>query len=276
MSRPYLAVLALAFVGAAVLAVVPRLTGAQSGPAAQATGSAAVSREPLTIFAGSASKPALDEAARLYRAETGQKIDMTFAGSGTVLAQVLQEHIGDLYIPGSDDYMDKAQSKGAVLPKTRKVLAYLVPAVLVAKGNPKNIEGIEDLARPGVRVVVGQKGAVCLGDAAEEMLASAGLLDKVSKQIISYGTSCEDVANSLVLGEADAIIGWDVYARQHPTKMQLVSIPDKYVRTRNIPGAVITWSHQVRAASAFLAFLTGATGRGIFAKHGYTVSRQSA
>jgi molybdate transport system substrate-binding protein len=225
---------------------------------------------PITIFAGSASKPALEEAARLYQARTGQRVEMTFAGSGTVLAQVKLEHVGDLYVPGSDDYMDKAAAAGAVITSTRKILAYLVPAILVAKGNPKHIRGLADLARPDVRVVIGQKGAVCLGDAAEGILAKAGLLDKVRPRIISYGTSCEEVQNALLMGEADAVIGWDSMFRQHRDKITLIPIPKKLNRTFNIPGAIITWSRNRQAAQAFLGFLASRTGKAIFTKYGYT------
>lgn len=232
-----------------------------------------VSRTPLMVFAGAASKPALEQCARLYQQRTGQKIEITFAGSGTVLAQVVQEHIGDLYIPGSNDYMDKAEKKGAVIPRTRKVIAYLVPAILVPKGNPKNIRGLADLARPGLRVVIGQKGAVCLGDAAEDILKKAGLADKVRPRIVSYAMSCEDVQNALLMGEADVIIGWDCMARQHRTKIDLIPIPKQYLASiYNIPGAVITWSKNKPAAQAFLNWLTGPSGRWIFKSHGYTVS----
>jgi ABC-type molybdate transport system substrate-binding protein len=73
------------------------------------------------------------------------------------------------------------------------------------------------------------------------------------------------------MGEADAIIGWDVWGRQHPTKIQTIAIPKKYVRTRNIPGAVITWSKNKAGAQAFLAYLTGPSGKYIFKSKGYTV-----
>lgn len=238
-----------------------------------ATASPVVSRTPLLVFAGAASKPALQQCAQLYERRYGQKIEITFAGSGTVLAQVVQEHIGDLYIPGSNDYMDRAVQKGAVIPKTRKIIAYLVPAILVAKGNPKNIRSLADLARPGLRVVIGQKGAVCLGDAAEDILRRSGLASKVRPRIVSYAMSCEDVQNALLMGEADAVIGWDCMARQHPTKISLIPIPHKYLASvYNIPGAVITWSKNKAAAQAFLDWLAGPSGRWIFKSHGYTVS----
>lgn len=247
------------------LAVCLALAAGLTGPAAQAA-----PRHALLVFAGSATKPAQDETAVVYQKETGQKVEATFAGSGTVLTQVEQEHYGDLYIPGSDIFMDKAVKDGAVIPWTRKNLCYLVPVILVAKGNPLHIHSLADLARPGLRVVIGQQGAVCLGNVAEAILKKAGLTKQVHKQVVSFALSCSQICNSLVLGQADAIIGWDVYQRQHPTKMQIVPIPKKYAKTYTVQGAVVTWSPDKKAALAYLDFLAGPEGQKIFAKHGYT------
>ena len=225
----------------------------------------------LMVFAGTAGQPALEVAAAAYQKKTGVKVEISFAGSGTLLTQITQEHIGDLYIPGSDDYAAKAIKKGAIDPGSVKVLAYLVPAILVAKGNPKHVTGLSSLAKPGLRVVIAQKGVACLGDVSEDILAKAGLTAKVHKNVVSYATTCEETLNTLLMGEADAVIAWDVYARQHPKQAQLVPIDKKYVRARYIPGAVITWSKNKSAAAAFLAYLTGPSGRYIFKSKGYSV-----
>jgi molybdate transport system substrate-binding protein len=223
------------------------------------------------IFVGAATKPAMEEAVRTYQARYGVSVQATYAGSGTLLTQIVTEHTGDVYIPGADDYMQKALAKGAVIPATIRTVAYLVPAICVPKGNPKHIRGLRDLTRPGLRVVLGQKGAVCLGDVADSILTSAGLAAQVRKQVASYGLSCEEVCNALLLGEADAVIAWDVYARQYPDKIESIPISKPYLRVRTVPGAVIKWTKNRQAAEAFLAFLTSASGKQIFAKHHYTV-----
>jgi len=42
----------------------------------------------LLVFAGAASKPPTEEAAKLYEQKTGVKIELVFGGSGSVLAQM--------------------------------------------------------------------------------------------------------------------------------------------------------------------------------------------
>jgi molybdate transport system substrate-binding protein len=257
---------------AAVLMLLALLNGCRPGPAAGPNAPPAPTPSVrLTVFAGAASKPALDELARLYETRQIAKVDVTFGGSGSVLTQFSQEQYGDLYIPGSDDFMDTAEAKDTVLKDTRQALVYLVPVINVPAGNPKGVKGLADLARDDVRVVIGEPESVCLGAIARATLQAEGLWDKVSPHVASYATSCENVLQALLLGEADAVIGWDVFARQQSDQVESIPLPDKYSRPRNIPAAVIKWSPQPEAAQAFIAFLASAEAQAIWQRHGYTV-----
>jgi molybdate transport system substrate-binding protein len=226
----------------------------------------------LIAFVGSASKPPAVEAKQAFeKANADVTVDMTFGGSGTLLQQMTLEKTGDIYMPGSDDYMDKAEAKEAVIPETRAIVAYLVPMICVQKGNPKGIEELADLAKPGVTVGLAEPGAVCLGDASAEILENAGLLAAVRKNVITYAKSCEQTQQLVQLGEVDAVIGWDAFQQWAPDKIDVIPIPLKYARPRTIPVAVSVYSTQRGAAQRFVGFLTSVEGKAIFSKHGYSV-----
>jgi molybdate transport system substrate-binding protein len=225
----------------------------------------------VTVFAGSASKPGLDALCKLYEQKTGTKVEVTYGGSGSVLTQFVKEQYGDLYIPGSDDFMDRAEKQDAVLKDTRTVLVYLVPAICVPKGNPKGVKALEDFTKPGLRVVVGDTKSVCLGAIAEELFTKVGNWSQVQKRVASYASSCENVTQTLLLGESDAVIGWDVSAKQNPDKIEAVAIPKELNRERNIPAATIKWSKQPEAAKAFVQFLVTDEAKKVWAEHGYAV-----
>jgi molybdate transport system substrate-binding protein len=227
------------------------------------------------VFAGAASKPALDELARRYEEVSGTRVEITFGGSGSVLTQFAQEHFGDIYIPGSDDFMDKAEQREAVAAETRTNLVYLVPVICVPKGNPKAVHSLEDLSREGTRVVIGETKSVCLGAIAQEVLEKSGLWEKTKPRIASFATSCEDTLNTLLLGESDAIIGWDVFGKQHPDKVETVAMPPELSRPRTIPAAVIKWSKQREPAERLIEFLASAESKPTWSKHGYTVEAPS-
>jgi molybdate transport system substrate-binding protein len=199
-------------------------------------------------------------------------VDISFGGSGTLLNQMTLEETGDIYMPGSDDYMDRAEEKKAVDPETRSIVAYLVPAVCVQKGNPKGIHSLEDLARPGMIVGLAEAGAVCLGDVADEILRNAGLEAQVKKNVITYAKSCDQTQQLVQLGEVDAVIGWDVFRHWAPEDIDIVPIAPKYLRVRNIPAAIAVYSKHRREAQRFIDFLTSEEGKAIFSRHGYSVT----
>jgi molybdate transport system substrate-binding protein len=226
----------------------------------------------ITAFVGSASKPPTLEAKAVFeKLHPDIVIDMTFGGSGTLLNQMKLEQMGDIYMPGSDDFMDKAEVQKVVLKPTRKIIVYLVPVICVQHGNPKKIRSLRDMARPGVTVGLAKAGAVCLGDCSDEILRKAGLEEEVKKNCISYAANCELTQQMVQFGEVDAIIGWDAFKFWAPDKIDIVEIPADLIRVRNIPAAVSVYSKQRKAATEFISFLTSSKGKAIFAKHGYSI-----
>ncbi len=231
----------------------------------------------ITVFCGAATKPAMEEAAKAFETETGIRVYLNFGGSGAVLSQMKLSRSGDLFIPGSPDYMEKAKREGLVLPDTERILAYLIPAILVQHGNPKNIRDLADLAWPGIEVGIGNPKAVCVGLYAIEILEYNGLLKDVGKNIVTYAESCSKTAALIALGSVDAIIGWRVFSEWHPGSMDVVYLkPDQIPRLAYVPGAVSTFAKDGKSARAFLDFLVSPAGRKIFAKWGYITTESQA
>ena len=141
----------------------------------------------ITAFVGSASKPAMEEATQVFEEATGIRVYLNFGGSGTILSQMKLSRSGDLYIPGSPDYMAKAEQSGVVEPESVKLISYLIPAILIQQGNPKNIRTLSDLAKPGIKVGIANPESVSIGLYAYEILEYNNLLSEVGENIVTYG-----------------------------------------------------------------------------------------
>jgi molybdate transport system substrate-binding protein len=231
----------------------------------------------ISVFAGSASKPALDEAAILFEKETGVKVYLTYGGSGTVLSQMELSKTGDVYIPGSPDYLVKAESKKITDPMTTKIVAYLIPAINVQSGNPKNIQSISDLANTGIKVGIGNPTTVCVGLYAIEILDSNNLLIDVYKNIITQASSCDNTATLISLKSVDAVMGWSVFHDWDPKNIETIYIkPEQISRLAYIPAAISTFTKEKEAAVSFINFLISSTGQNIFRKWGYNVTEAEA
>lgn len=242
-------------------------------------GNSRVEGKNITAFVGSASKPPMEEAAALFEKRTGIKVYLTFGGSGTLLSQMKLGKTGDLYIPGSPDYMSKAERNGVVTPNTFKRIAYLVPAICVQKGNPKKIKSLADLTKPGIEFGIGEPSSVCVGLYAIELLDYNGLLVDIKNAgtCKTYASSCDNTAALIGLKSVDAVIGWDVFAVWNPETTEAVMLPPGQVpRIAYIPAAVTNFALDNVNAEKFIDFLVSPDGQEIFRKWGYKTSEAEA
>lgn len=227
----------------------------------------------IEVFAGSASKPALDEIAGNFERETGIEVRRVYGGSGSVLSSMIMSGRGDIYLPGSHDFMDIAVEKGIADKNTIRIIAYLVPVIAVQKGNPRNIRNLEDLLRKDVSFAVGNPATVCVGLYAVEVFEKAGLAAPLRKKVSTYAENCEKTATLITLKAVDAVIGWDVFGMWNPEKIDIVRIDKKFVqRSAYIPAAVTQITKKKANAEKFMEYLISEKGRSIYRKAGYIVS----
>ncbi len=161
------------------------------------SGAAVHGADTLLVYAGAASKPPTEEAAKLYEQKTGVKVDLVIGGSGYVLSQMRLAKQGDIYFPGSSDYVEKAKREGDVIAGSQKVIVYLVPAINVVKGNPHGIRALQDLTEPGIKVAIANPEGVCVGAYAVEIIEKAFTAAKKAAfqaNLVNYAESCEKTA----------------------------------------------------------------------------------
>ncbi len=231
----------------------------------------------LEVYVGSASKPPAEEASRVFEQLTGAKVVLHIGSSGKMLSELKLVRRGDLYFPGSSDFMERAKRQRLVRPETERRVVYLIPAINVPVSNPAKIRRLEDLARPGVRVGIARPDTVCVGLYAAEILDKEGLTPRIKPNIVTYAESCEKTAQIVSLGLVDAVIGWEVFEKWDPRHIKTIYLQPKQVsRIGYIPIAVTTFSRQPELAQAFIAFLTGPKGKAIFKRWGYLTSLSEA
>jgi len=233
-------------------------------------------KQPVIVFAGSASQPPLEEAAHAFEKHSGIAITLHFGGSGSVLSQTRLAGLGDLYIPGSPDYMNKARELGLIVGEETK-LAYLVPAILVSKGNSKQIRTLKDLTRNDVRVGIADPNSVCVGLYAVEILQANGMVEQVRPNLHGQVESCAKTAAMLPLGTVDAVLGWREFAAWNPQAIEVIPLKAKEIpRLAYIPVAHLRHANNPAGAKAFVTYLKSEEGQAIFRKWGYFTKEEHA
>ncbi len=242
--------------------------------------SSASSTKSLLIFAGAASKPATEEAIKNFQIKTGGSVNVTFGGSGFVLSQMKLSRKGDIYFPGSSDFMELAKTEGVVFPESEKMVVYLVPSINVQKGNPKKIYSLKDLTRPGIRLAIANPEMVCVGTYAVEIIErnlTPQEKEKLRKNLINYTESCEKTANVISLKAVDAVLGWRVFQYWDPERIGTIYLkPDEIPRIGYIPIAISKFTQDRALAQQFIDYLLSSEGKNIFRKFNYLMDVHEA
>jgi molybdate transport system substrate-binding protein len=224
----------------------------------------------LSIFAAAGAKPAIDEICAQFSEKYGTGIEVNYGGGGEVLSKMLLARSGDVYIAPEQGFMDSAVEKQAIDPGTIRSFAYMIPAIAVPSGNPKQITCISDLAKPGVRVAITRPETTLLGKYAPEIFEKAGLSEAIGKNIVTTASDPNSLLAMLIMGSIDVIITWHFYGTSASDDIETIWIPpEQLTGIGQVQAAVTTYSENKETALKFIDFLTSSQGKDIFKEYGY-------
>lgn len=227
----------------------------------------------LFVYCGAGIRPAMEAVREEFTRETGIPVEVTYAGSGCLLSMLTFARSGDLYVPGERYYLEQARAEGHISDEA--VAAHFVAVVMVRKGNPKEVRGLGDLARPDVRVGIGQPETVACGRVARQLLEKAGIWQEVKANIDARGAytgTAVELSNALSLNALDAAINWDAMAYLARDGVDILTIPREKNIDVEIPVGTLSWSQHRTEAARFTAFVVSEAGKRCFGAHGYHTS----
>ena len=149
--------------------------------------------------------------------------------------------------------------------------------MIVPVDNPAGIEGLEDLARPGIKLVLAAQevpvGAYALDFLAKASVEAALGVDyegAVLANVVSYEQNVRAVLSKVMLGEADAgIVYSSDVGRDAAEAVQRIDIPPALNTIAAYPIAPVVDSEQPASAAAFIDFVLSEAGQSILAQHGF-------
>jgi len=131
----------------------------------------------LLFHAGVGQRSSLNEIKELFRERHPDvQVDFAYKGSGYFIADITRSQEGDLYMPGEVFYLLQAVERGFITDydPDRDIAAYFVTCIITPRGNPARVQTIEDFARPGLRVGLGNPKACAIGIWHEKTFKKAG------------------------------------------------------------------------------------------------------
>ena len=226
------------------------------------TPSAGPARTALTVFAAASLQPAFDKIGAKLLSTQNIATTFSYAGTQTLTTQLSQGAPADVFASADVAHMTTIQSAG-LLHSQSVLFAHNRLEIAVAKGNPKGIHTLADLARSGLVVVLADP-SVPAGKYAAQALAKAG----VTVHPASLEQQVTGVLSKVTLGEADAGI---VYVSDIVTSGQVdgVVIPDNQNVVADYPIAVLKSAQNQTGAVAFVDLVLSTEGQSILTAAGF-------
>jgi molybdate transport system substrate-binding protein len=251
---------------------------ATTAPVPSVAPTTAPASQALTVFAAASLTDAFKEIGQAFEAANpGATLAFNFAGSQQLAQQISQGAPVDVFASANNTQMGVVIKSGQVVSGSQKTFARNRLVVIYPTANPAGLSTLQDLAKPGLKLVLADK-TVPVGGYALDFLTKAskdpGFTETYSPtvlaNVVSYETDVKQVLAKVSLGEADAGIVYttDITAGA-ADKVGRIDIPDNLNTIAAYPIAAIQGAANATLAQKFVDYVLSTDGQAVLAKYGF-------
>ncbi|MGB9938461.1 substrate-binding domain-containing protein [Methanosarcina sp.] len=224
----------------------------------------------LTVCAGAGLVKPMNELIENFENETGADIEVRYGGSAEIFGFLTSKEC-DVFIPGDYYYTEQAMGRNYVFNDSVENLTLHIPVIAVPAGNLANINRLEDLAKPGLKLALGDPNGPAIGKVSETICIQAGILAAVENNTIVRTATVNQLLIYIVSGEVDAAIIWEDMASwgEASGKLEIVSIPEEKNKIKTIPTAVSVYTEDPELAEAFNTYIASEETEDTWEKWGF-------
>ena len=243
-----------------------------------ATGCSAAASGPeirtLNIFAASSLTEAFTEMATNFEAANPNvTVIFNFAGSQTLKTQIEEGAPADVFASANKPEMESLIASGFVATDAAQIFLLNRLVVILPSENHIGLEKLQDLARPGVKLVLAAE-EVPVGSytrqSLELMKGQFGMdfKDRVFANVVSNEDNVRQVVAKVQLGEADAGIVYTSDTVAVPDLKKIV-IPAELNVSAEYPIALLTGSAHKELGADFIDYVLSAEGQAVLQNWGF-------
>jgi molybdate transport system substrate-binding protein len=218
----------------------------------------------VTVFAAASLTDSFTQLGKDFEAANpGTTVTFSFAGSSALATQIDQGAPADVFASASPASMkvvtDAGNGDGTPTTFVKNQLVIAAP-----EGNPKGIQGLSDLAKPGVKVALCAAQVPC-GAAATKALDSAG----VSITPVTLEQDVKAALSKVTLGEVDAALVYRTDARAAAADVDGIEFPESANAINDYPITVLKNAPNRAGARAFVAYVLSDKGKAVLTAAGF-------
>jgi sulfate/thiosulfate transport system substrate-binding protein len=275
-----------------VVAMMAACGGGDTAPAAVGSeeGGAALPAAELALVAYSTPQKAYEQITKAFsKTPEGRNITFTrsYGGSGDQSRAVESGLAADIVAFSLEPDMTRLVKAGLVAEDWNRdahhgMVTHSVVVLVVREGNPKNIQGWDDLVRPGIKVVT--PNPFTSGGARWNVMAAFGqivknggteeegvkFLNTLFANVPVQDDTARKSLQTFTGGVGDVLIAYEneaIFAQKNGQPIEYI-VPKATILIEN-PVAVTSSSKHPKQAQAFLDYLKSPPAQKIFAENGY-------
>jgi molybdate transport system substrate-binding protein len=229
----------------------------------------------LTIYAAASLTDAFSEIGKAFEAEhPGVTVSFNFGGSQNLRTQIEQGAPADIFASANVKEMDTLVAGNFVASGAAKVFLTNQLVVILPKNNPAGIASLQDLSKPGLKLVLAAE-EVPAGKYARQILDhlsvqfGANYRAKVLANVVSNEDNIRQAVTKVQLGEADASIVYVSDAVAAP-ELQKIEIPTDVNVVAEYPIAPLVKSSNSDLSNEFIAYVLSPNAQATLKKWGFT------
>jgi len=224
-------------------------------------------QEKITVFCGVTMRFAMVELTEKFAETHKVTFEISNGGSGDLVRLIQNSKTGDIFFPGAESFIEQLKKTGEVVETA--VVGENKAALVVAKGNPRKVQGLKDLANPDLNVILARAASGSIGKESEVILTNAGILDDVLDNVLFFTTDSVDLVSAILTGKADVTINWRATAalKENRGHMDIINISE--AKAERLVFGLLKYSKNARLTREFMAFAVSPAGKEIFQRHGF-------
>lgn len=218
----------------------------------------------LTVYAASSLTAAFEQIAEEFEDEhDGVDVELSFGGSSDLVTQIQEGAPADVFASADTANMDELAADDLTGAEPEPFATNTLE-IAVPPDNPAGVRSFQDLAQPGLALVVCAPEVPC-GAAAQQVAENAGVtLDPVSEE-----QSVTDVLGKVTSGEAEAGLVYVTDVAAAGDDVVGITFPESDSVVNVYPIAPVDGSDQSDLAQEFAEMVLGDTGQRILADLGF-------
>lgn len=225
----------------------------------------------INVFAAASLTDAMEELAKTYEAQSGEKVVFNFAGSNALARQIKEGAPADVFFSADEAQMSGLEKAGLIADGSRKSVLSNTLVFVAPKDSAITRLTPQDLAQPKIkRLALADTRTVPAGVYSKAYLEKLDLWKEVEPKVIPT----ENVRAALAAvesGNVDAGIVYKTDASISKAVKVVFEVPAKEGPDISYPIAVVKESKNPEAAKKFLDYLKSDQAVTVFRKYGFII-----